>query len=86
MTDLILRALGAPEFTWGSAHGNALSNATEVRARDVAALRAGDVGDCEPLLFLRSFLNSRLLASFWAEGRTSAHRHVRSLMPMMARA
>lgn len=55
MTDLILRALGVSEFTWGGGQGNALSTATEVRARYLAALRAGDVGDCEPLLsFVRS--------------------------------
>lgn len=55
MTDLILRALEAPEFTWGGGQGNALSTATEVRARYLAALRAGDIGDYEPLLaFVRS--------------------------------
>lgn len=55
MTDLILGAIGAPEFTWGGGKGNALSTATEVRARYLAALRAGDVGDYEPLLaFVRS--------------------------------
>jgi Fic-DOC domain mobile mystery protein B len=50
MTDLILRALGAKEFTWGGDHGNALNTATEVRAKYLAALRAADVGDYEPLL------------------------------------
>lgn len=55
MTDLIIRALGAPEFTWGGGQGNALSTATDVRARYLEALRAADVGDYEPLLsFVRS--------------------------------
>lgn len=55
MTDLILRALGAPEFTWGGGQGNALSTETEVRTAYLAALRAGDRGDYEPLLsFVRS--------------------------------
>lgn len=55
MTDLILSALEVPEFTWGGGKGNALSTATEVRDRYLAALRAGDIGDYEPLLaFVRS--------------------------------
>lgn len=55
MTDLILRALGARELTWGGGHGNALSTATEVRVQYLAALRASDLGDREPLLsFVRS--------------------------------
>jgi Fic-DOC domain mobile mystery protein B len=55
MTDLVLRALEAPEFTWGGSQGNALSTPTEVRARYLAALRAGDIGNYKPLLaFVRS--------------------------------
>ena len=55
MTDLILRALGAPEFTWGGGEAGSLSTATDVRSRYLAALRAADVGDYNPLLsFVRS--------------------------------
>jgi Fic-DOC domain mobile mystery protein B len=51
-TDLILRAAGAPSFTWGSRD---LAAATEVRARYVAALRKADGGDHTALLeFVRT--------------------------------
>lgn len=55
MTDLILRARGVSEFTWGSGHHNALSTETEVRSAYLTALRAGDRGEYELLLsFVRS--------------------------------
>lgn len=50
--DLLATALGRPRFTWGSAN---LVNATETRARYVAALRAADNHEIAPLLaFARS--------------------------------
>ena len=50
--DLLARQLGKPPFTWGRTH---LVNAGETRTRYVAALRAADNHDIEPLLlFSRS--------------------------------
>jgi Fic-DOC domain mobile mystery protein B len=52
MADLVVMDLGRDRFTWGSAH---LRSASEVRARYVAALKAADNYDIEPLLkFARS--------------------------------
>lgn len=50
--DLLLRALGRPPFTWGSA---SLTDAGQTRQDYVAALRAADNHDIAPLLaFVRS--------------------------------
>lgn len=50
--DLLALQLGIPRFTWGSAN---LVEEAETRRRYVAALRAADVHDIEPLLaFARS--------------------------------
>lgn len=50
--DLLALKLGIPRFTWGSAN---LVEEAETRRRYVAALRAADVHDIEPLLaFARS--------------------------------
>ncbi|MBI1360375.1 MAG: mobile mystery protein B [Alphaproteobacteria bacterium] len=50
--DLLAIALGCPRFTWGSAN---LVEAAETRAEYVAALKAADNHDIEPLLaFARS--------------------------------
>ncbi len=50
--DALLRAHGAPAFTWGGAH---LANAGDARVRYIAALRAADGGNADPLLaFVRS--------------------------------
>ena len=52
MTDLLIQQLGQPGFTWGSKH---LTDLTETRTRYIAALRAADGGDIQPLLaFVRS--------------------------------
>jgi Fic-DOC domain mobile mystery protein B len=51
-TDLLLVGLGQPRFSWGQVN---LVNATETRKKYVAALRAADHHDIEPLLeFVRS--------------------------------
>jgi Fic-DOC domain mobile mystery protein B len=51
-TDLLAAGLGRPRFTWGRAN---LVERLETRARYVAALRAADKHDIEPLLaFARS--------------------------------
>ena len=51
-TDLLLKQLGHRPFTWGSAN---LADAGEVRSRYIAALRAADSHDYEPLLaFVRT--------------------------------
>lgn len=47
LTDLLLRSLGRPEFTWGG--GDLRSKESEVRKRYLAALRAADKHDLEPL-------------------------------------
>ncbi|MDQ3612350.1 MAG: mobile mystery protein B [Actinomycetota bacterium] len=52
MTDLLLRSLGAPAFTWGRAGPD---GAGAVRAAYIAALRAADSGDFEALA---TFLHS----------------------------
>lgn len=53
MADTLLRSLGQAAFSWGS--GGHLVAANEVRARYLAALRAADQGDYQPLLaFVRS--------------------------------
>jgi Fic-DOC domain mobile mystery protein B len=52
MTDLLLRAVGAPPFSWGSRN---LAAAGDARARYIAALRLADGGDYTGLLeFVRS--------------------------------
>ncbi len=52
MADLLIQKLGQPRFTWGS---KSLTEATETRSRYIAALRAADSGDIQPLLlFVRS--------------------------------
>jgi Fic-DOC domain mobile mystery protein B len=51
-TDLLLKTMGQPRFSWGS---DSLVNAGETRQRYVAALRAADDHDFVPLLeFVRS--------------------------------
>jgi Fic-DOC domain mobile mystery protein B len=51
-TDLLLTALGQPRFTWGR---QSLIDSGETRKRYVAALRAADNHDIQPLLgFVRS--------------------------------
>lgn len=51
-TDLLLSALGQPRFSWGRVN---LVNASETRQAYVAALRAADGHDIQPLLeFVRS--------------------------------
>lgn len=53
MADVLLRSLGQPAFTWGG--GGQLVAANDVRSRYLAALRAADLGDYQPLLgFVRS--------------------------------
>lgn len=55
ITDLILRAVGAPALTWGNERAGELGATTDVRRDYLAALRAADLGDYEPLLgFVRS--------------------------------
>lgn len=50
--DLLAERMGLPRFTWGSAN---LTRPEEARARYVAALRAADAHDIEPLIeFARS--------------------------------
>jgi len=52
MADLLIQKLDQPRFTWGS---KSLSEATETRSRYIAALRAADGGNIQPLLaFVRS--------------------------------
>jgi Fic-DOC domain mobile mystery protein B len=52
MADLVMERLGGEPFSWG---GSSLASAGELRARYVAALRAADGHDVEPLLaFARS--------------------------------
>jgi Fic-DOC domain mobile mystery protein B len=52
MADLLIQRLGQPRFTWGS---KSLSEETETRSRYIAALRAADGGNIQPLLaFVRS--------------------------------
>ena len=52
MADLLVERLGGEAFTWG---GGSLSDAGELRARYIAALRAADGHDIAPLLtFARS--------------------------------
>jgi Fic family protein len=52
MTDLLMRSLGAPPFTWGSV---CLDTATVTRPAYIAALRAADAGDFADLAdFVRS--------------------------------
>lgn len=52
ITNTLLRALGHEPFTWGRRQA---SEPAEVRARYIAALRAADSGDYEPLArFVRS--------------------------------
>lgn len=48
MADALVRSLGQPAFSWGN-RGNPF-DANEVRARYLAALRAADHGDYQPLL------------------------------------
>ena len=51
-TDLLLRALDRPRFSWGSKY---LTDAGEARTRYIEALRAADSQDYAPLLaFVRS--------------------------------
>jgi fido (protein-threonine AMPylation protein) len=47
MADLLLTDLTGCRFEWGR---ESLTSAGEVRARYIAALRAADGGDCQPLL------------------------------------
>src|SRR5207249_6937183 len=52
MADLLIERLGSNSFSWG---GRSLADAGELRRRYVAALRAADNHDIEPLLaFARS--------------------------------
>lgn len=52
MTDALLRALGAPAFSWGS---GSIDDPGDVRSRYLRALRSADRGDYAPLLaFVRS--------------------------------
>lgn len=51
-TDLLMMSVGAPVFTWGRVN---LVKASETRQSYIAALRAADGGDHEPLMaFVRS--------------------------------
>jgi len=53
MADALLRSLGRPAFSWGG--GGSLVAANDARSRYLAALRAADQGDHQPLLaFVRS--------------------------------
>lgn len=53
MADALLRSLGQPAFSWGN--GGNLVAASDIRTRYLAALRAADQGNYEPLLeFVRS--------------------------------
>jgi hypothetical protein len=53
MTDVLLKQLGRPAFSWGS--GANLVSANAVRARYLTALRAADKNDFTNLLaFVRS--------------------------------
>lgn len=53
MADALLHSLGQPAFSWGSGSNPGATNG--VRARYLAALRAADQGDYQPLLaFARS--------------------------------
>jgi len=47
MADLLLTDLVGRRFEWGR---QSLTSAGEVRARYIAALRAADGGDCQPLI------------------------------------
>ncbi|MBS0420918.1 MAG: mobile mystery protein B [Proteobacteria bacterium] len=47
MADLLLTELANQRFEWGR---ESLTTASEVRSRYIAALRAADGGDCQPLL------------------------------------
>jgi Fic-DOC domain mobile mystery protein B len=47
MADLLLTDLTGQRFEWGR---ESLTTTGEVRARYIAALRAADAGDCQPLL------------------------------------
>ncbi|HWM65346.1 MAG TPA: mobile mystery protein B [Steroidobacteraceae bacterium] len=47
MADLLLMQLEGRRFEWGR---ESLTAANELRARYIAALRAADAGDCQPLL------------------------------------
>jgi Fic-DOC domain mobile mystery protein B len=47
MADLLLMQLEGRRFEWGR---GSLASANELRARYIAALRAADGGDCQPLL------------------------------------
>ena len=52
MADLLIRKLGQPRFSWGN---KSLTEATEMRARYIEALRAADSGKITPLMiFVRS--------------------------------
>jgi Fic-DOC domain mobile mystery protein B len=51
-TDLLMRSVGEPPFTWGSAN---LMAASTVRSRYIAALHDADAGNCAPL---RNFARS----------------------------
>lgn len=55
LTDLLLRALSAPAFTWGGGEVRDLGTPGDVRAAYLTALRTADVGDYDRLLkFVRS--------------------------------
>ena len=52
MTDILLKSMGQPRFTWGQ---GSLIEASEIRKAYVSALRAADGGDIRPLLvFVRT--------------------------------
>ena len=52
MADLLIQKLGQPQFSWGN---KSLTEATEMRARYIEALRAADSGNITPLMnFVRS--------------------------------
>ena len=52
MADLLIQKLGQPRFSWGN---KSLTEATEIRARYIEALRAADSGNITPLMiFVRS--------------------------------
>ncbi len=52
MADLLIQQLGQPRFSWGN---KSLTEATEMRTRYIAALRAADSGNIKPLMdFVRS--------------------------------
>ena len=52
MADLLIQKLGQPRFSWGN---KSLTEATEMRARYIEALRAADSGNITPLMiFVRS--------------------------------